>query len=45
MISIHIVPARPDDVPVILELIRGLGEYERHKVDIDAAVAAARSRR
>jgi GNAT superfamily N-acetyltransferase len=27
--SIAIVPASPDDVPVILEMIRGLAEYER----------------
>ena len=36
MTSIQIVPARPDDVPVILELIRGLGEYERLSDEIVA---------
>src|SRR6187399_3768114 len=36
MTSIKIVPARPDDVPVILELIRGLGEYERLSAEIVA---------
>ena len=29
MDNLRIVPARPDDVPVILALIRALGEYER----------------
>jgi GNAT superfamily N-acetyltransferase len=29
MDSITIVPARPDDVSVILQMIRGLAEYER----------------
>jgi GNAT superfamily N-acetyltransferase len=29
MTDIDIAPARPEDVPIILELIRGLGEYER----------------
>jgi len=36
MTTIQIVPARPDDVPVILELIRGLGEYERLSDEIVA---------
>ena len=36
MTSIQIVPARPADVPVILELIRGLGEYERLSDEIVA---------
>jgi GNAT superfamily N-acetyltransferase len=29
MESIRIVPARPDDVPVILQMIRALAEYEQ----------------
>jgi GNAT superfamily N-acetyltransferase len=29
MNNVRIVPARPEDVPVILNLIRALGEYER----------------
>ena len=29
MDNLRIVPARPDDAPVILALIRALGEYER----------------
>jgi GNAT superfamily N-acetyltransferase len=29
-------PARPDDVPVILDLIRGLAEYERLSHDVQA---------
>jgi len=36
MTSIQIVSARSDDVPVILELIRGLGEYERLSDEIVA---------
>jgi len=27
--DLHITPGRPEDVPVILELIRALGDYER----------------
>lgn len=37
-------PARPDDVPVILDLIRGLAAYEKleHKVEAtEAGIAAA----
>jgi len=36
MSNVQIVPARPDDVPVILDLIRGLGEYERLSHEIVA---------
>jgi GNAT superfamily N-acetyltransferase len=36
MNNLRIQPARPDDVPVILELIRGLGEYERLSHEIVA---------
>ena len=36
MTDVHIVSARPEDVPIILELIRGLGEYERLSDEIVA---------
>jgi GNAT superfamily N-acetyltransferase len=36
MTDVHIVSARPGDVPIILELIRGLGEYERLSDEIVA---------
>jgi GNAT superfamily N-acetyltransferase len=36
MTDVHIVPARPEDIPIILELIRGLGEYERLSDEIVA---------
>jgi GNAT superfamily N-acetyltransferase len=36
MTDVQIVPARPEDVPVILDLIRGLGEYERLSHEIVA---------
>jgi hypothetical protein len=29
MAAIHIRPARVEDVPLILEMIRGLAEYEK----------------
>jgi GNAT superfamily N-acetyltransferase len=36
MTDVHIVSASPEDVPIILELIRGLGEYERLSDEIVA---------
>lgn len=36
MIHVRIESARPEDVPVILDLIRGLGEYERLSHEIVA---------
>lgn len=36
MSDVHIVSARLEDVPIILELIRGLGEYERLSDEIVA---------
>jgi GNAT superfamily N-acetyltransferase len=43
-VSLTIRPARPDDTPVIVELIRGLAEYERlaHEAEAtDVGIAAA----
>src|SRR5689334_23203163 len=40
MASITVVPARPEDVPTILAMIRGLAEYERLA---DQAVATEES--
>lgn len=36
-------PARPDDVPVILSLIRGLAEYERLSHEVRATEARLRA--
>ena len=36
MTNLRILPARPEDVPIILDLIRGLGEYERLSHEIVA---------
>src|SRR6188474_813217 len=36
MTNLRIVPAGPEDVPIILDLIRGLGEYERLSHEIVA---------
>ena len=37
--SVRIVPAREDDVPVILDLIKGLAEYERLSGEVAATAA------
>jgi GNAT superfamily N-acetyltransferase len=42
-VSITIVPARPDDVPTILEMIRGLAEYERLSQQVSATEDSIRA--
>lgn len=38
----HIRPATPEDIPLILEFIRGLAEYEKMTAEVDATEARLR---
>jgi GNAT superfamily N-acetyltransferase len=42
-LDIRIVPARPEDIPIILSLIRALGEYERLSHEVVATEAGLRT--